>query len=118
MPLLWLSTIVAASASVVWLMWAIRWYRRRHPILAALYALAAIGALMMAFGFTLVLAGGDAGVSASLTRRWTWAGAGVPALARLIELIREESRSRYAEALMARVERRADRSDQRFGRVR
>jgi hypothetical protein len=114
--LLWLNTIVAAAASAVWFLWAIKWFRRRHPLLAALYMAAAGSTLCFALGFTLVLYQGDPGVSAIVARQWVWGSVGIPAVARLIELLREEHRHVYADRLLASVEQRADRHDAAFGK--
>jgi hypothetical protein len=107
--------MVAGAASMVFLLWAIKWFRRRHPFLSSLYAIAAGSALMFALGFTLVLVNGDPSISAIGARQWVWGVVGIPALARFIELIREEHRHVYADRLLSKVELRADEHDEKDG---
>jgi len=83
--------------------------------LAVLYALASAGSLLLALGFTLVLLAGTPEVSAALARQWAWLALAAPAVARLVELLRDEKRERYASLVMNRVEARADRHDAREG---
>jgi hypothetical protein len=116
MTLLWLNTIVAAGAGTIWFLWSIKWFRRRHPLLAGLYMTASVTTLIFACGFTLVLYQGDPSLSATVARQWVWGSVGIPAFARLIELVREEKRSAYADRLLASVEQRADRHDEKFGK--
>ena len=116
MLLLWINTIVAGAASMVFLLWALKWFRRRQPLLSSLYAIAAVSALMFALGFTLVLVGGDPTASAIGARQWVWGVVGVPSLARLIELVREERRHNYADRLLSMVELRADQHDKEDAR--
>lgn len=115
MALLWLNILVAAGASAVWFLWAIKWFRRKHPLLAALYMAAAVTTLFFALGFTLVLYQGDPTISAIVSRQWVWGSVGIPAVARLIELLREEHRHAYADRLLSSVELRADRHDEKYG---
>jgi hypothetical protein len=116
MALLWLNTIAAAAASTVWFLWAIKWFRRRQPVLSVLYMTAAITTLFFALGFTLILVDGDPTQSAIVARQWAWSVVGIPAVARLIELLREENRHIYADRLLSAVEQRADRHDEKFGK--
>ena len=113
MVLLWINTIVAAGASAILLLWALKWFRRRASLLSALYVMAAMGTLCLAFGFSIVLIGGDPTVSATIARQSVWAAVGIPAIARLIELLREEQRHNYADQLLTVVERRADCYDEK-----
>jgi hypothetical protein len=110
--LLWLNTIVAAAASTVWLLWALKWYRRRQYVLSGMYWIAAIASVCSAFGFTVILLGGDPTQSAALVRWWIWGTIGMPSAARLIELLREEKRHLYADKLLSKVEKRADKHDE------
>jgi hypothetical protein len=111
MLLLWLNTVIAASACTVWALWAGRWVKREAPLFAVLYAIGAVGAAGMALGFALVLVGGVPSVSAYTARLWASVALGAPALARLLELVLEMRRERAAHELMGDAEDRADRFD-------
>lgn len=111
MLLLWLNALAAAAATTVWVLWAIVWVRRRCVWYSVLYGLAAVGSICVGIGMLVVIAGGDPGISAVVSRRWLPLALGAPALARLLELTREMRRRTYADALMDRAERRADEQD-------
>ena len=113
MTLLWLNALVAAATTTVWLMWTVIWIRRGCWWHAVIYALAAAGALLFGLGMLIVIAGGDPEISAQVARRWAALALGMPALARLLELVREERRQLYADRLMLRAEQRADAHDER-----
>ena len=107
----YVNAIVAASATTVWLLWAGKWVVRRQPLLASLYALAAIGSAMIAVDMLAILLDGDPTKSAVLARQWVWLAVGAPALARLRELLRENARAAFADRILKRVEARADAHD-------
>ena len=111
--LLYLNAIAAASTTTVWLMWAAKWLTRKQPFLALLYAAGGFGAGMVAVGMIAVLIDGDATQSAVIARQWVWLALGAPALARLLELNRDNARSAFANHILTRVEARADAHDRR-----
>ena len=65
MTLLWVNLLATAFATTVWGIWALRWQRRGDPTLVTLYSVAAIGSLVVAIGFMVVIANGDPTQSAT-----------------------------------------------------
>lgn len=106
MALLWLNALITASAAMVWALWSRKWFMRRSPTLAALYAVAGVGSFIAAVGFVVVLVQGDPTASAVLARYSVPAAIGALALARLKELLRDEARARYAGRLLHDIEER------------
>lgn len=113
MTLLWFNLLLSASASAVWGMWALR-ASRRHAWVGAFYAFGCVGALVMAVGFLFVIMAGDPTVSAVLARWSVPLAVGAPAIARFIELLREERQRRHAMDLLDDVEARAEASEEAF----
>jgi hypothetical protein len=111
MLLLWINAVVTAAASTVWLMAAGVWVRRAHPTIATLYAVAALGSLLVGAGMIRVLLGGDPTVSAVTARQWVWVAVGAPALAHFLTLLRERKRAQFADDILLDVEARADAHD-------
>ena len=113
MTLLWVNMLLSASASTGWGMWAYR-VSRRDPIVAWFYALACAGALVAAVGFLLVVMSENPSASASVARWSVPFSIGAPAIARFIELLREERQRRTAMDLLDDVEERADAHEHAF----
>ena len=111
MLLLWLNTITAAIAAGIWVLITHHYAHDRKPRMAIAYGIAAAAASMMVVGFARVLIGGDPTVSAILARQWAWVAIGIPAFARLCELLHGDViRLRVARSL-TRAELRADLRD-------
>lgn len=111
--LLWANLLLSASASAVWGMWALRVSRRDH-LTGTFYVLASVGGLIAAFGFLLVIMSGNVQDSAVIARWSVPLSIGAPAIARFIELLREERQRRRAMDLLDDVEARADASEAAF----
>lgn len=106
MVLLWLNITISGVASAIYFLWGLKWWRRRHILLSSLYAGASVSGLLFALGFVIVLLDGNPAISASVSREWVWGVVGLPAVARFVELVREERRHVYADRLLTKAEKR------------
>jgi hypothetical protein len=104
MTLLWANSLMMAAASTIWLLWTLKWHRRRKPLFALLYFVSAVGCAATALNYFFLIWSGDPTPSAQGARAWVWATIFLPSVVRLMELLRDERREQFADAIVRRVE--------------
>ena len=104
MLLLLINLAAGSTAVTVYAFWAIRWARRRRPLLALINAAVALSALAVAIGYLAVFASQEQEhvlryVQANTLPPLYSVVLLLPALARWLELRRDERREAFARAL-------------------
>jgi hypothetical protein len=100
--LLLLINLAAGSiAATIYAIWAVRWAQRRQAALALLNAAVALTALVFAIGYGFILAQADHAVAVQTTAFRPLASLVLllPAVARFLELRRDEQREAFARRL-------------------
>ena len=111
MALLYINSLVSLAAFTIWLLWSHTYLRRGNGPLAALYAAGAVATFIMGLGFAVVIRGGDPSLSAIGAREWLPFALGLPAIARLIELLRDMRSRTIVDDILFRAETRANDHD-------
>lgn len=105
MLLLLLNLAAGSAAATIYSIWAARWARRHQPGLALLNALIAAAALVFALGYGVILVQADHAVAVQATAFRPLASLVLllPAVARFLELRRDERREAFARQLEAEL---------------
>ena len=108
-----LNVIAGSLAGAAYGLWALKWAQRRAWLLAALNLLVGVIALGFAVGYALILVDHQHAPQPALVfRPFIPLLLLVPAVARWLELRRDEYREAYATALVRQIDRRQrDRGD-------
>ena len=104
MLLLLVNLAAGSIAATIYSLWAVRWARRNRPLLALVNAAVALSALAIAVGYTTILVMQEQDhvlrfVQANTFRPLFSVVLLLPALARWLELRRDERREAFARAL-------------------
>ena len=104
MLLLLINLAAGSTAATVYAFWAVRWARRRRPLLALVNAAVALTALAVAIGYTVIFVSQEQEhvvryVQTNTLRPLYSVVLLLPALARWLELRRDARREAFARAL-------------------